>query len=85
MGNDWVKISLIAEELGVTVKTIYNWISVGKLFMPKPGYVSQVEAYEVWLQQKDLRRVYAYFMASSQIPRDPNGRFSSKQEPQDSE
>lgn len=74
--NDWVKVPRIAEDLGVSVKTIYNWINVGKLFMPRPGYVSQVEAYEVWLQQKSLRRVQSYFL-SQKVIRDDKGRFKS--------
>jgi predicted DNA-binding transcriptional regulator AlpA len=74
--NDWVKVPLIAEDLGVSVKTIYNWINVGKLFMPRPGYVSQVEAYEVWLQQRSLRRFQSFFQ-SSRLVRDGNGRFQS--------
>lgn len=72
--NDWVKIPLMAEELGVSVKTLYNWINVGKLFMPRPGYVSQVEAYEVWLQQRSLRSIQSYFLAKGTI-RDAFGRF----------
>jgi len=74
MNNDWVKIPLMAEELGVSTKTLYNWINVGKLFMPRPGYVSQVEAYEVWLQQRSLKSVQSYFMAKG-IIRDAFGRF----------
>lgn len=74
MSNDWSKIPLVAKELGVSVKTIYNWISVGKLFMPQPGYVSQVEAYEVWLHQKSLRSIQSYFMSQGTI-RDSFGRW----------
>ena len=77
MTNDWTKIPLMAEELGVSVKTIYNWISVGKLFMPRPGYVSQVEAYEVWLQQRSLRSINSYFLSKGTI-RDAFGRFSKE-------
>lgn len=72
-----VKIPLMAEELGVSVKTIYNWISVGKLVMPRPGYVNQVDAYEVWLQQQHLRSSISYFQAQGTI-RDAYGRFKSK-------
>lgn len=79
MNNDWVKIPLMAEELGVSTKTIYNWISVGKLFMPRSGYVSQVEAYEVWLQQRSLRSIQSYFMAKGTI-RDAFGRWAKEQE-----
>lgn len=75
MKTDWVKISLMAKELDVSTKTIYNWISVGKLFMPRPGYVSQVEAYEVWLQQKQLRTIQSYFL-SKDMTRNSFGKFS---------
>lgn len=79
--TDWVKIPLMAKELGVSTKTIYNWISVNKLFMPRSGYVSRAEAYEVWLEQKTLRRLNSYFMAVQGTTRDPNGRFKSKRQP----
>lgn len=75
MKHDWVKIPLMAKELGVSVKTIYNWISVGKLFMPRPGFVSQMDAYEVWLQQQSLRSMYSQVIASQGIKRGPNGQF----------
>lgn len=74
-----VKIRVMADELGVSQKTIYNWISVGKLKMVRPGYVDQVEAYEVWLQQKDLRRIYSLSNSDS-VLRDKFGRFSSKRD-----
>lgn len=75
--TDWVKIPLMAKELGVSTKTLYNWISVNKLFMPKSGYVSRAEAYEVWLHQQSLRTFHSYFQ-SQNIVRDSFGRFSSK-------
>jgi len=74
MKHDWVKIPLMATELGVSVKTLYNWIEVGKLLMPRPGYVSQVDAYEVWLHQKNLRAEISYFQSQG-ITRDGYGRF----------
>jgi hypothetical protein len=77
MKHDWVKISLMATELGVSVKTLYNWIEVGKLVMPRPGYVSQMDAYEVWLQQKNLRVEISYFQSQG-ITRDGYGRFQKK-------
>ncbi len=82
MKHDWVKIPLMAKELGVSVKTIYNWISVGKLFMPRPGYVSQVEAYEVWIEQKFLKSIHSNFMAIRAVDRAANGKFKSKKEEQ---
>jgi hypothetical protein len=79
--QDLVKVSLMAEELGVTVKTVYNWISVGKLVMLRPGYVNRMDAYEVWLEQKDLRKIHSYFMSVQGIVRGSDGKFKSKREP----
>lgn len=79
MEQDWVKISLMADELGITVKTIYNWLSVGKLVMPRPGYVDRMDAYEVWLEQKNLRKIHSYFMSVQGTKRDSKGRFTSKE------
>jgi hypothetical protein len=78
MKHDWVKIPLMAKELGVSVKTIYNWISVGKLFMPRPGYVSQLDAYEVWLEQRQLRSMYSSVIAAQGVKRGLDGKFSGK-------
>lgn len=76
MKHDWMKIPLAANELGVSVKTIYNWIGDGKLFMPRPGYVSMEEAWNVWADQRSLRSTYSYFMAVKGTKRDANGQFS---------
>ena len=76
MDSQLVKISLVAEELGVTMKTIYNWISWGKLDTPKPGYVYRAQAYDVWISQKSLKSINSFFMAIN-ITRDANGKFSS--------
>jgi hypothetical protein len=80
MKHDWVKIPLMAKELGVSVKTIYNWVSVGKLFMPQPGYVSQLEAYEVWLEQKYLKSIKSRFVSVQELARGEDGKFKSKKE-----
>lgn len=76
MDNGLIKISLIAEELGVSTKTVYNWINLNKLGMPKRGYVNRVDAHQVWLKQQSLRSVTSFFMAI-QIPRGTDGKFSS--------
>lgn len=75
MNSDWAKIPLVAKELGVSVKTIYNWIGDGKLFMPRPGYVCKSEACDVWIRQQSFRSINSYFMAAQGIKRDSNGRF----------
>lgn len=78
--GDAVKITVMAEELGVSYKTIYNWISDGKLEMIHPGYVRQLDAYEVWLQQRSYKSIFASTMARYGIKRDANGRFLTKAE-----
>jgi excisionase family DNA binding protein len=69
-----VKISFAAKELGVSSKTIYNWITDGKLTMPKSGYVSLAQAETVWIKQQLLRRELSFFMSQGTI-RDAYGRF----------
>lgn len=75
MKNDWAKIPLVAKDLGVSVKTIYNWVSAGKIYMPQPGFVSREEAYSVFVRQKELRTFYSYFQSAG-IVRDSFGKFS---------
>jgi excisionase family DNA binding protein len=69
-----IKIPKAADELGVSYKTIYNWISSGKLSMPRPGYVVLEEARDVWLNQKLKRIEISFFLAQGTI-RDAYGRF----------
>ena len=70
-----LKISLVANLLGVSNKTIYNWINSKKLEMPEPGYVDYNRAYEVSLNQQAYKSAISYFMAAQGIKRDSNGRF----------
>lgn len=69
-----IKISNAAEQLGVSYKTIYNWISDRKLSMPKPGYVSLEEANDVWIRQQLLRSEISFFLSQGTV-RDSYGRF----------
>jgi hypothetical protein len=78
--TDWCKISLIAKDLEVTDKTIYNWIADGKLKMMRPGFVSQLDAYEVWIQQRVDKSIFSQEMARKGIIRDSIGRFRTKSE-----
>lgn len=75
-----VKVSVIAEELGVTAKTVYNWIADGDLETIVPGYVDSIEAYEAWLRKRQFKSIYASEMARKGITRDANGRFLTKAE-----
>lgn len=68
------KIPAAAEQLGVSYKTIYNWISDKKLAMPKPGYVDVEEARDVWVAQQMRRVEISFFLAQGTI-RDAYGRF----------
>ena len=74
------KIVLVATDLGVSVKTIYNWIEAGKLEMPRPGYVNKIDAWEIHLQQKEEKSIFASTMAKHGITRDAKGRFITKAE-----
>lgn len=75
-----IKISIVAAELGVTSKTIYNWVDWGKLEMPRPGFVNYVDAWQTYLQQKQDKSIFASTMARYGITRDENGRFLTRSE-----
>ena len=78
--NDLSKIGPLADELGITPKTIYNWISDGRLKMKKPGFVSKSEAWEVFGFMQEKRVEISYFMSAYGINRDAYGRFISESE-----
>lgn len=71
------KILVVAKELGVTQKTIYNWIKTGRLEMTSPGYVDRDQAWDVYEFMKHKRVEISYFMSAYGITRDSYGRFSS--------
>ena len=75
MDSDLVKIVPLSEEMGITHKTIYTWINDGRLEMKKPGFVSRVEAWEVFDHMKGKRVEISYFMSTYGINRDAYGRF----------
>lgn len=78
--KDLSKIGPLADELGITPKTIYNWISDGRLEMKKPGFVSKSEAWEVFSFMQEKRVEISYFMSAYGINRDAYGRFISESE-----
>lgn len=78
MSEKITKIALVAADLGVSAKTIYNWISWGKLEMPRPGYVNKIDAWEIYLQQREQKSIFSSLMAKHGITRDANGRFLTK-------
>lgn len=77
MEQKLLKISVVASSLGVSVKTIYNWVNSNKLEMPTPGYVDCNKAHEVSLAQQANKSAISYFMAVQGIKRDSNGRFKT--------
>jgi hypothetical protein len=78
--KDLSKIGPLADELGITPKTIYNWISDGRLEIKKPGFVSKSEAWEVFNFMQEKRVEISYFMSAYGINRDAYGRFISESE-----
>jgi transposase len=76
--DDLVKIVPLAEEMGVSHKTIYNWIQDGRLEIKKPGFVSRTEAWEVLVFMQEKRVEISYFISSYGINRDAYGRFVSE-------
>ena len=69
-----IKIQSAAKAIGITHKTLYNWIEDGHLKTVSPGYVLLSEAEATRLRLKEdtsdvLRKV------SFSKPRDHNGRF----------
>jgi hypothetical protein len=78
--NDLSKIVPLADELGITPKTIYNWINDGRLETKKPGFVSKSEAWEVFVFMQQKRTEISFFMSSYGINRDAYGRFISESE-----
>jgi hypothetical protein len=76
--DDLVKIGPLAEELGITHKTIYNWINDGRLEVRKPGFVSRTEAWAVLMHMQEKRTNLSHIMSAYGIKRDAYGRFISE-------
>jgi predicted DNA-binding transcriptional regulator AlpA len=75
--NDLVKIVTLSKEMGLSHKTIYNWVNDNRLEMKSPGYVSRSEAWDVLDHMRSKRVEISYFMSAYGITRDSYGRFSS--------
>lgn len=80
MSDDLAKIVPLASEMGISHKTIYNWIKDGRLETKKPGFVSRAEAWGVFDHMQEKRVEISYFMSAYGIKRDTNGRFISDEE-----
>jgi predicted site-specific integrase-resolvase len=74
MDEPMVKIIVAADEVGVTYKTIYNWLEEGTLKLAHPGFVFMSEVRKV-LVQKQNTRVDISRAISSKFTRDDYGRF----------
>jgi IS30 family transposase len=75
MDKDIIKIALLSKEMGITHKTIYNWVADGRLEIKFPGYVSRKEAWDVFYYMKEKRSKISHFTSSYGITRDGYGRF----------
>ncbi len=80
MSEDLAKIVPLASEMGISYKTIYNWIKDGRLEMKKPGFVSRSEAWDVFDHMQEKRIEISFFLSSYGIKRDSYGRFVSDEE-----
>lgn len=68
------KIVVAADEVGVTYKTIYNWIEDGSLKLAHPGFVFMSEVRRVWIQKQNVKSETSRTV-SSKFTRDDRGRF----------
>jgi len=73
-----VKITVLAKELGISHKTIYNWISDGRLKMEVRGYVDRLEAWAVHEHMQARKISFQRLMAKYGTERDKYGRFVQK-------
>jgi hypothetical protein len=73
--NSHLKIAVAANQAGVSVKTIYNWIENGYLETVEPGYVrfQDVEKAKKLAEKSKSESARATIKT---IFRDKNGRFS---------
>jgi excisionase family DNA binding protein len=76
--DDSVKIGPLADEMGITPKTIYNWINDGRLEMVKPGFVSRISTWAVMMHMQEKRTNLSHIMSAYGIKRDAYGRFISE-------
>ena len=75
MDNEEIKISIAARLLGVTPKTIYNWISDGTLKKVRPGYVLKSDLEYAASSKVQKRKEMLRRRAVSGMQRDRMGRF----------
>lgn len=73
MNEPMIKISIAAEAIGVTYKTLYNWVEDGTLSLAHPGYVYLSEARRAQVKKLNDRSEWGK-THSSKFFRD-NGKF----------
>lgn len=74
MSESMVKIVVAAESVGVTYKTIYNWLEDGSLKLAHPGFVFLSDVRKVWIQKQNIKSETSRTV-SSNFTRDDRGRF----------
>ena len=74
MDEPMVKIVVAADSVGVTYKTIYNWLEDGSLKLAHPGFVFMSEVRKVWIQKQNVKSENSRSL-SSKFTRDDRGRF----------
>lgn len=74
MDEPMVKIVVAADSIGVTYKTIYNWLEDGSLKLAHPGFVFLTEVRKVWIQKQNTKSETSRTV-SSNFTRDDRGRF----------
>lgn len=74
MDEPMVKIIVAADEVGVTYKTIYNWIGDGSLNLAHPGYVFMSEVRKVWILKQNIKSESSKRI-SNNFTRDNRGQF----------
>lgn len=71
------KIMVVADELGVTHKTIYNWLENGYLKLYHPGYILPSEARRAQIRVANAKATESLSRSKVQ-KRDRFGRFLPK-------
>jgi len=74
MNEPMVKILIAADSVGVTYKTIYNWLEDGSLKLAHPGFVYMSDVRRVWIQKQNIKSETSRTV-SSMFTRDDRGRF----------
>lgn len=58
MDEPMVKIQKAALEIGVSYKTIYNWIEDGTLKLAHPGYVRMSDVRRAYIKKQNMKSAW---------------------------